>query len=203
MRKELGAVILLLLLALQPLGPLSENIINSPIMNVQVDQKDTAAPLDILKSLGIKPSSDLAHGWGQLTPQETPVNLIHRSAAPVSMSEWTSVTGDSTIDGVAILQHSWPVPTSWFDELEDAGISCFSFLPPSSFHCEVPNKTPAQLSELGVQAGMYLDPTDKIRPSLAFSLSGIHFFLCKSRPCHNASCPLWDNLAGYTWNHHS
>ncbi|MBT3971249.1 MAG: S8 family serine peptidase [Euryarchaeota archaeon] len=174
MRKELGAVILLLLLALQPLGPLSENIINSPIMNVQVDQKDTAAPLDILKSLGIKPSSDLAHGWGQLTPQETPVNLIHRSAAPVSMSEWTSVTGDSTIDGVAILQHSWPVPTSWFDELEDAGISCFSFLPPSSFHCEVPNKTPAQLSELGVQAGMYLDPTDKIRPSLAFSLSGIN-----------------------------
>lgn len=173
MREGLLAGILLIFLVLQPMSPLVGDVEYRSISRTQINQDDTVAPLEVLKSLGIEPEADLAHGWGQLSSQDTSVNLLHRSATPVPMAKWTSLTGESMINGAVVLQHSWPVPTEWFSQLESAGISCFSFLPPSAFHCEVPNLSPGQLLELDVQAGMYLDPTDKIRPSLAFSMSGI------------------------------
>ena len=88
-------------------------------------------------------------------------------------SEWSERTGESLVDGYHILGHTYPVPSEWFHDLTAAGINCFSFLPPASFHCHVNSKTPAQLEELDVLGLAVMDPTDKVQTDLLRGLLGL------------------------------
>ena len=69
--------------------------------------------------------------------------------------------------GFHLLSHAYPVPSEWFGELAAAGIECHSFLPPTSFHCDVSGQSPAQLEALDVQAIAVMDGVDKIDSDLA------------------------------------
>ena len=40
-----------------------------------------------------------------------------------------------------MLTHEYPVPSEWIHDLADAGVECWSFLPVSSFHCELNGHT--------------------------------------------------------------
>ena len=54
-------------------------------------------------------------------------------------------------------------PPSGFYELDEAGIDCFSFLPPNGFHCEIQGTSIEMLAELEVEGIVQLDPSDKVR----------------------------------------
>ena len=69
--------------------------------------------------------------------------------------------------GYYILTHTYPVPTEWESELNDAGIDCFSFLPVNGFHCELNKHSTNELDSLGVEGIVKLDPTDKMSRGLA------------------------------------
>ena len=77
------------------------------------------------------------------------------------------------MNGYHILSHSYPVPSSWFGELDAAGIICHSFLPPAAFHCDVNGKTPQQLAALNVQGIAVMDATDKVQSDLILGLLGL------------------------------
>jgi hypothetical protein len=83
------------------------------------------------------------------------------------------VSGSSTISGWHILSHSYPVPSEWFGQLADAGINCFSFLPPTGFHCELSGQTTSVLEQLDVQGIVKMDSVDKIRENLVRGIIGM------------------------------
>jgi len=64
------------------------------------------------------------------------------------------------------------VPTDWVKDLASNGIECYSFLPKTSFHCDVPDLKAADLVELDVIGISKMDPTDKIRTNLAKGMTG-------------------------------
>ena len=168
-RSATWSSLLLCLLFVQSMAPLSGAWSSSG--DISVSQDDTDAPLELLAMMNIQPIADTAHGWGELDNDVYAVGLIHRNAAPVPISDWIDSTGQRSVDGWVILQHQWPVPTEWFGELAAAGINCYSFLPPASFHCNVPKMSPTELKTLEVLAVMKLDPTDKIRPALVQAMT--------------------------------
>ncbi|MDP6640225.1 MAG: hypothetical protein QF817_04065, partial [Candidatus Poseidoniaceae archaeon] len=161
--------LLLCLLLIQAFSPLTAAWSSSE--KISVTQEDTDAPLYQLSKMNISPISDSAHGWGSLDDSLLPVQLIHRNAAPVAVSDWVEETGQRTVEGWAVLQHEWPVPTDWFSNLSAAGIECYSFLPPANFHCDVPKISPDELDELDVIGILKIDPTDKIRPALVQAMT--------------------------------
>jgi len=162
--------LLLCLLIVQAMAPLTGAW--SSRDDISVTQDDTEAPLGLLEQMNIRPIADSAHGWGELDSDVYAVGLIHRDAAPVPISDWVDSTGQRSVDGWVILQHQWPVPTEWFGDLAKAGIECYSFLPPASFHCNVPKMSPTKLKSLEVLAVMKLDPTDKVHPNLPAMMLG-------------------------------
>ena len=134
---------------------------------------ETEAEIESLQQLGISPSADAEHGW--LAPESgvSSTNLLYRDVTMISPDEWTDTTGGQTMNGYHILSHSYPVPSSWFGELDAAGITCHSFLPPAAFHCDVNDKTPQQLAALDVQGIAVMDATDKVQSDLVLGLRGI------------------------------
>ncbi len=76
------------------------------------------------------------------------------------------------LSGFWILSHSYPVPSDWVHDLADAGIECWSFLPSTSFHCELSGQTPSELMRLNVEGVLEMPATAKIHPDVLPSLDG-------------------------------
>ncbi|MCS5537986.1 MAG: hypothetical protein NZ770_07765, partial [Candidatus Poseidoniaceae archaeon] len=179
----------LILLLTQPLLPVAVPT-SGDSDEQQLDLGMSDADLQKLSRIGINPVFDAEHGWG--IPSDGQVAwLRHRDAGMLSIEEWN----EETISGWALLQHEYPVPTSWFNELALAGIECQSFLPPSSFHCRLSGHSISELQNLDVEAMMKLDPSDKLHHSIAPLLLGE-----ESRPFATKDLLTMDIvLSGETW----
>ena len=129
--------------------------------------EETNAGVELLQHLNIVPSSLAEHGWLESDEAAGTTALLYRDVSLIAPSEWTERTGQQRVDGYYILGHTYPVPSTWFLDLASAGIECFSFMPPASFHCDVNSKTPAQLSNLDVLGLAGMDVTDKVQTDLA------------------------------------
>jgi len=165
---------LLILLLIQITAPLASSLVSPPLNSEIV----TNADLTSLNALGITPSGLVEDGWFADEFAAGQVNLLYRDANLLSVDDWASVSGSSTISGWHVLSHSYPVPSEWFGQLADAGIECQSFLPPTSFNCKLNGHKVSSLENLEVEGIMQLDPTDKIRDQLAIGLNGeqMNFF---------------------------
>ncbi|MBT5453849.1 MAG: hypothetical protein HOK85_03235, partial [Euryarchaeota archaeon] len=156
-RTQRCSTLLMALLFLQVLAPIAwASVGTNASFTVE-----TEAEIESLQQLGISPSADAEHGW--LAPESgvSSTHLLYRDVTMISPDDWTDTTGGQTMNGYHILSHSYPVPSSWFGELDAAGIICHSFLPPAAFHCDVNGKTPQQLAALNVQGIAVMDATDK------------------------------------------
>ena len=158
-----------MLLFLQVLAPVAWAS-NDSLDSLEVT---TDADLESLQQIGISPSVDAKHGWLTAENGASLTHLLYRDVTMVAPEDWTSLTGIQVVDGFHLISHTYPVPTSWFDELQDVGIECHSFLPPAAFHCDVNGKTPQQLSALNVEGIAAMDATDKIQSNLALGLLGL------------------------------
>jgi len=74
--------------------------------------------------------------------------------------------------GFYVLTHEYPVPTEWVWELEAAGIECWTFAPPSAFHCELNGHTPSQLERLEVEGMIQMPEFTKLHSAVMPSLKG-------------------------------
>ena len=179
----------LILLLTQPLLPIAVPT-SGDSEEQQLDLGMSDADLHRLSRIGINPIFDAEHGWG--IPSDGQVAwLRHRDAGMLPLEKW----GEESVSGWALLQHEYPVPTSWFNELALAGIECQSFLPPSSFHCRLSGHSISELKDLEVEAIMRLDPSDKLHDSIAPLLLGE-----ESRPFATKDLLTMDIvLSGNTW----
>ena len=136
-------------------------------------EPETDAALELLEQVGVSPIATAEYGWMSSEEGSGETALRYRDVHLVPPTEWTERTGESTVDGYHILGHTYPVPSDWFHDLDRAGIDCFSFLPPASFHCHVNSKTPAQLAQLNVLGLAVMDATDKVQTDLVRGLLGL------------------------------
>ena len=134
---------------------------------------DTNADLGLLQQLNIEPTATAVHGWLSEDDAAGTSGLLYRDIGLVAPGDWTEQTGQDRVNGYHILGHTYPVPSEWHGELADAGIDCYSFMPPASFHCDVNSKTPAQLAALDVLGLAAMDVTDKLQTDLARGLLGL------------------------------
>ncbi len=134
---------------------------------------ETNADLDLLSQLGISPNMKLASGWYDSDLGAGTVDLLHRDATVTPIENWQTVTGEKQLNGNYILTHTYPIPSDWVIELEEADIACYSFIPGTGFHCEIDKQSVGFLASLGVEGVVKLDPTDKIRTRLAQALLGL------------------------------
>ncbi|MEC7507925.1 MAG: S8 family serine peptidase, partial [Candidatus Thermoplasmatota archaeon] len=134
---------------------------------------DTEAALAWLEQLNIAPSDAAQHGW--VSPDQTAgtTHLLYRDVGLIAPSDWTEETGQQRVEGFHILGHTYPVPSDWFLDLAAAGIDCYSFMPPASFHCDVSATTPAALAQLNVVGLAAMDVTDKVQTDLVRGLLGL------------------------------
>ena len=135
--------------------------------------EDTNASVDLLQQLNIAPSMQAQHGWLNADEAASTAHLLYRDVALIAPSDWTDETGQQRVEGFHILGHTYPVPSSWFHDLAAAGIDCFSFMPPASFHCDVGSTTPAALAQLNVLGLAAMDATDKVQTDLVRGLLGL------------------------------
>lgn len=113
---------------------------------------DTDVDLALLNGIGLAPSADAAHGWFDADDGVGEIGLLYRDASVVAVDDWSSWTGQSSaLNGWYVLTHETPIPTEWFYELEDAGIDCFTFMPPNGFQCELKGHSTADLEKLDVE----------------------------------------------------
>jgi hypothetical protein len=135
---------------------------------------DTTVDLDLLSTVDLHPSGDLAHGWFDPSEGAGTINLIYRDASVIPVQEWAQWSGmGEKLDGWFVITHTFPVPSPWFDELEEAGIDCYSFLPPNGFHCNLQGHTVEELTELNVEGIVKLDGVDKVRENLVKGITGL------------------------------
>ena len=135
---------------------------------------DSAVDLDLLSTVDLHPSGDLANGWFDPSEGAGTINLIYRDASVVPVHEWAAWSGmGENLEGWFVITHTFPVPSPWFYELEEAGIDCHSFLPPNGFHCKLQGHTIEELTELNVEGIVKLDGTDKIRENLVLGITGL------------------------------
>ena len=162
------SVLFFSLMVIQVLSPLAHASATS------VDYTtETNADLEHLALLGIEATATAEHGWMEAEAGEAVAHLRFRDLTMIAPSDWTQRTGETTVDGFHVLSHTYPVPSTWFGSLAAAGIKCHSFLPPTSFHCDVSGKSPAQLEALDVQALAVLDAVDKIDTDLVHGMLGM------------------------------
>ncbi|MGY8701174.1 MAG: S8 family serine peptidase [Candidatus Poseidoniales archaeon] len=154
------ALVVLSIFLIQSFSPLAV-----PTLAQKSDAVSTQADLEGLEQIGIVPIFDGEHGWNGDAGQ---VWLRYRNAETILIENWPS----NSVDGWLVLQHSYPVPTTWVDELSNAGIECSSFLPPSAFHCNVNSMKIETLEDLDIEAMMKLDPSDKLQSNVAPLLLG-------------------------------
>ena len=151
---------------------------------------ETNAELDLLNQLGISPTKSHAEGWYDAEEGIGTIDLLYRDATVTPVEDWPNRAHENVLSGYYILTHTYPVPTEWEGELNEAGIDCFSFLPVNGFHCELNKHSTKQLDSLGVEGIVKLDPTDKIRTKLTKALLGQYRpidSLLSRRICSNSS----------------
>ena len=95
---------------------------------------NTDADLDLLAQVGIQPSKEHAQGWYDPAEGLGTIDLLYRQATITPLEDWSERAQEKVLDGNYIFTHTYPVPSNWVVELEEAGIHCFSFLPVNGFH---------------------------------------------------------------------
>ena len=148
---------LMLIQVLAPITYAAPSLAPESDVNTDVD-------LDLLSAIGLAPSFDTANGWFDADEGVGEINLLYRDMSVVAVEDWPAWTGQGTsLNGWYVLTHETPIPTEWFYELEDAGIDCFTFLPPNGFQCELQGHSTEQLAKLDVEGLVQLDAVDKLR----------------------------------------
>jgi len=157
------------LMLIQVLAPITYASPSSePAISIETD-----IDLELFSQVGLSPSKTPANGWFEPEEGAGELNLLHRDAGVVAIEDWSEWTGQSSIlNGWFVLTHEFPVPTEWFYQLDDAGIDCFSFLPPNAFHCELQGSSIDELTKLEVEGIVQLDPSDKVRNNLIEAITG-------------------------------
>ncbi|MDP6224069.1 MAG: S8 family serine peptidase [Candidatus Poseidoniaceae archaeon] len=142
---------------------------SQPLPAIEVN---TDAELDLLSQVGIIPTKEHAQGWYDPSEGVGTIDLLYRQATITPLEDWSERTQEKVLSGNYVLTHTYPVPSDWVVDLEEAGIHCFSFLPTTGFHCEVEQKSIYELHNLDVEGIVKLDPTDKVRTRLVKALLG-------------------------------
>ncbi len=142
---------------------------SQPLPTIDVN---TDAELDLLAQVGILPTKEHAQGWYDPAEGIGSIDLLYRQATITPLEDWPERTQEKVLNGNYVLTHTYPIPSDWLLDLEQAGIDCFSFLPVTGFHCEVEEKSIDELAQLDVEGVLQLDPTDKIRTRLAQAVLG-------------------------------
>ena len=158
---------LVMVMLTQLMAPLASSNSNKPEIIIETD-----AELDTLGQLGINPTKSHAEGWYSAEEGVGTIGLLYRDATVTPVKDWPERANEDVLSGYYILTHTYPVPTEWEGELNEAGIDCFSFLPVNGFHCELNKHSTKQLDSLGVEGIVQLDPTDKMSRGLARILTG-------------------------------
>ena len=160
------SVFLVCLMLAQLVAPLAAS---KPLPSIEVD---TDAELDLFAQVGIIPTKEHAQGWYNSNDGSGTIDLLYRQATVTPLEEWPLRANEKELNGNYVLTHSYPIPSDWIIELEEAGINCFSFLPVTGFHCEVEKKSIDELAELEIEGVLKLDPTDKVRTRLVKAILG-------------------------------
>ena len=121
-----------------------------------------------LVGLLILSSFSAAANWQPQTGDSETIGLINGDIESIPIDQFPH----TKYDGYWILSRDYPVPSDWVTDLKDEGIECWSFLPSSSFHCELNNHTPDELAELGVTGMVRLPAESKLHPHIMPSLRG-------------------------------
>ncbi|MFL2982160.1 MAG: S8 family serine peptidase, partial [Candidatus Poseidoniaceae archaeon] len=106
--------------------------------------------------------------WQPQTGHGETIGLLNGNIDSIPLDQMTDVPRH----GFWMLTHEYPVPSNWIDDLADAGVECWSFLPDSAFHCELNGHTPSQLAKLEVNGMIQMPPSAKLHPHLLPSLEG-------------------------------
>ena len=158
---------LMLIQVLAPITYAAPSLAPESEVNTDVD-------LDLLSSIGLVPSYEAANGWFEADEGVGEINLLYRDMSVVAVEDWAAWTGQGTnLNGWYVLTHEMPIPTEWFYELEDAGIDCFTFMPPNGFQCELQGHSTEQLAKLEVEGLVQLDAVDKLREDLVRGVLGL------------------------------
>ncbi len=157
------------LLLLQVLVPTAMAIEPRPVdPNLAVDMD----PM-LLATFGITPSGELAEGWFE-SGEGPSVALAHRTAGLVAPEDWAAWTGETVpLSGWYVLSTTWPVDTGWLPSLRNAGIECFSFLPPASFHCNLNGVDANELLDLEVTGIVRFAPSDRVSEALLSTMMDV------------------------------
>ncbi len=136
------------------------------------DEIITDADLISLAGMDVFPTMDSSSGWIlENSDSSGSIELRFRDAVPLTLNQWSTNFGN-IVTGWNILQHTMPVPTEWFSELNNAGIECNTYVPHGAFHCFVPSLSIQELESLEIQGIMKYDPTDKVHPVIDELLGG-------------------------------
>ena len=161
-----GFIALLLLQIMTPFGMINASASPQTDISTNVD-------LNLLSDIGIHPSGDVENGWIESSQALSQINLQFRNANVIPLDNWGEWTESSNyIQGWYVITHTFPIPTEWKYELKEAGIDCFSYLPPNGFHCDISGHTIEQLEDLKVEGIFQLDSVDKVREDLVRGLLG-------------------------------
>ena len=168
-KRSMRAITFSALMLIQVLAPITYAA-PSPTPTVVID---TEVDLALLSGIGLAPSAEAAHGWFDSSDGVGEIGLLYRDASVVAVEDWSAWTGQgSALSGWFVLTHETPIPTEWFYELEDAGIDCFTFMPPNGFQCELNSHTTGELENLDVEGLVQLDAVDKLREDLVRGVLG-------------------------------
>ena len=158
---------LVMIMLTQLMAPLASSNSSQPRIVLETD-----AELDTLSQLGVYPTKSHAEGWYNVEEGVGSIGLLYRDATVTSVEDWPERANENVLSGYYILTHAYPVPTGWEENLNEAGIDCFSFIPVNGFHCELNKHSTEKLDSLGVEGIVKLDPTDKMSRGLARILTG-------------------------------
>ena len=161
-RRMRVSMFLVAIMLTQLIAPLASSNSSQPVIEIKTD-----AELKLLSQLGIYPTKSHAEGWYNSEEGAGTIGLLYRDATVTPVEDWPERADENVLSGYYILTHTYPVPTDWEGELNDAGIDCFSFLPVNGFHCELNKHSTNELDSLGVEGIVKLDPTDKMSRGLA------------------------------------
>ena len=141
---------------------------------------------------------DPSHGWGENNNKNIgEAFLFNRIANYIPINDWSKITDEYVMDGWYVLAHDYPVPSGWKESLKDAGIYCFSYLPPQGYHCNVPKISATSLLDYGVIGAFRLDSTDKLAPDIIPILNGLDLGNIKSENGYHINLVLSGDEEGY------
>ena len=159
-------IVLLLLQIISPFGMVNASATPQTDISTNVD-------LNLLNDIGINPTGEIKNGWIEPSQAVSQIDLHYRDANVIAIENWAEWTESSNfIQGWYVITHTFPIPTEWKYELRDAGIDCFSYLPPNGFHCDISGHYVHELQSLDVEGIFQLDSVDKIREDLVRGLLG-------------------------------